>query len=198
MPAQQQPYKPDWSRSVAGIVVAVLVLVSGFIITVLFGMVQGEELSPAGFQRRTFFYYEIPFVGGQISPVFRSTQTNSLENYLRKKNLISPGARSARWDVVRRSAVTSPQQLGAANELCAYLDMQDGNGDSIWLNWTKQHATLGKILWSSVAQMSAEKLYFIIPDMMESAQRADDPEGLRIELSEIIQDAQRLSASNPP
>ena len=183
------------SRVAAGVVIGLVLLLGGALATLLFGMVHGEEFSPGSFQRRSFFYYQIPMVGGQISPVFRQSQDDSLAKHLRKRALIVKEQEADRWDVVFLTAISQPRRLGSAYNLCAYLDMTDEKGKPRWLVWSQEHPELAKVLWPALARMAAEKIYFAVPEMMDQARLADSPEQLQSRLETIAEKARQIAHS---
>jgi len=74
------------------------------IATLLFGINTGEEFSPKTFARRSFFYYEIPLLGVQVTPVVRKDETSSFERSLRQDGYVkSAGPARMRWDLVQHA-----------------------------------------------------------------------------------------------
>jgi hypothetical protein len=178
---------------VVAILLVVASLLGGALFTMLFGLVQGEEFSPNDFRRRRFYYYEIPLIGVQISPVVHEPVTNSLAAYLRRRRLIPTAPAGQRWDVVYRASISQSARHGSADNLCAYLDLPGENGKSRWLDWTRSHSDLAKELWPVVAKMARERIYFAIPQMMEKAERATSAELLRAELQSLATQAQNIA-----
>lgn len=182
------------SSRLAGLALTGLALLfCGVILTLLFGIVRGEEFSPDNFRRRSFYYFQIPLLGVQVSPVVRVDSDESLSEYLQQHELISSVATSARWDVVYRADGYGQRHEGFAYNLCAYLQMTDEKGRDRWLVWTQDHGPLAKVLWPMVARMAAEKLYFAVPEMMELAKSASDPERLRSRLESIASQAREIA-----
>src|SRR5262245_30912417 len=72
--------------AIALCILGVLVLIGG--VTGIFGMVTGVEFSPNAFERRSFYYYEVPILGIQIWPVVRTDTTGALEKHLATNKLV--------------------------------------------------------------------------------------------------------------
>jgi hypothetical protein len=155
-------------------VLAFLFVVS--VATLMFGAVSGQEFSPQTFTRRSFFYYQVPLLGAQVSPITRDNQTNSLENYLSAERLVT-GAQSKeqRWDLVYTTSGGGNLVEGDAGILCTYLDAKGEDGTLYWEAWSKENPELAKILWPVVSRIACQQLYMFTPEMIELAKRARDP-----------------------
>lgn len=55
-----------------------------------FGSVSGEEFSADTFQTREFKYYEVPILGVQVSPIWRTASTRDAALFLTQNNLVTP------------------------------------------------------------------------------------------------------------
>jgi hypothetical protein len=164
-----------------GLAVAVLIA------TVLFGQHGGEEFCPDTFTRRSFFYFQIPLIGIQVTPIFRDDTTNSLENYLvAGKFLTRSAASSPRWDLVTAFSAGSRVVRGDAQILCSYLDMADENGRLIWQRWTDTHSEAAKVLWPCVAQLARRQLYLLLPELFELAHSEADSTALAEKLDQSL------------
>lgn len=157
--------------------------------TLMFGLVQGEEFSPNTFVRREFQYYQLPWLGWQISPISRQTKTNALETYVAAQSWVSPlpAGSSQRWDLVLATQGTVPgtQRIlsqGGARILCAYLDAQRENQDLVWLEWSKKNPELAKVVWPLIVRLARDDLYVFVPDLLRVARGESDVEKLRSEL----------------
>ncbi len=156
-----------------GVVLAVLTA------TVLFGQHRGEEFCPNTFSRRTFFYFQIPLVGIQVTPIFRDDTTNSLENYLVANNLIKTASTAPlRWDLVRAFGVGSGAVRGDAEILSNYLDATDADGDLFWQKWSDKQGESAKLLWPPVAELARQQLYILVPELFELAGAEPDAKRL--------------------
>ncbi len=186
------------SRMAGGVVIGLVALLGAALLILVFGMVHGEEFSPSGFRRRSFTYYEIPLLGGQISPVFREARDGLLSKHLQRHELIPISREADRWDVVYRTSMSRAREHGAAYTLCAYLDMQDEQRNPRWLVWTKDHPELAKVLWPEIAALAADQVYFAVPEMMECASLVTSPDQLRSELKTIAAEARQVSHATQP
>lgn len=156
----------------------------------LFGYVSGEEFDPISFQRRTFNYYELPLVGIQVIPVTRKSTTTALEKHVSKLLKLSPG-NGEDWHVVSLYRSAQKYNDGDAALLCSYLDVEVGGGQE-WLNWSKKHPTLAKVLWPAVADLARRRMYIFIPRLMESAKAATEPVAFREQVNRYL--AERYSS----
>jgi hypothetical protein len=161
----------------------------------IFGRVYGEEFSPNTFQRRNFFYYELPLLQIQITPIYRDECTNPLEQHLLRETLIGSEASSElRWDLVWAQQGARSMDFGDANILCDYLDARDGNNRLRWRDWTDENPELAKVLWATVDRLAAEQLYLLIPDVFVLADRATDAPELEETIAETLGDRYELLA----
>lgn len=174
-----------------GLVLTVMAVVFS---TFVLGRVNGEEFSPDNFTRRTFSYFEVPLLGLQVSPIYRNDRTNSLESFLTTGKLVKEIKTTddqRRWDLVvaARGSDSQDQQMlgqGDARILCSYLDAEGPKKDSIWLDWSKQHPALAKLLWSTVAKLARQELYPFIPELFDAARSTTDPAALRQRMDELL------------
>ncbi len=161
----------------------------------MYGMVAGDEFSPDTFALRSFYYYEIPLLGFQVTPVFREEHNSALVTHLRSQKLLPPTSRDQpRWHFVR--AVRGGQPLsGDAAILCRYFDIRQGD-ESLWLKWTKDHAEAAAVLWPAVAAVARRNHYVFVPDIFELAANSD-PASLRQDLNRrLAQRYRELAAAH--
>jgi hypothetical protein len=178
-----------------GIVAALGLAVAVLIATLLFGQHGGEEFCPDTFTRRSFFYFQIPLVGIQVTPIFRDDTTNSLENLVAGKLLTRSAAGNPRWDLVTALSAGARVVRGDAQILCSYLDMTNENSGLVWQRWTDTHPEAAKVLWPRVAQLARQQLYLLVPELFELARSEADPEKLAEKLDQsLARQYQRLAA----
>ncbi len=167
--------------SILGVGLAVLVA------TFLFGQHGGEEFCPDTFSRRTFFYFQIPLVGIQVTPIFRDDATNSLENYLIANRLVeTASATTPRWDLVRAVAAGSETVRGDAEIMCHYLDATDAQNHLFWQAWSDDHQESAKQLWPLVATLARQQLYLLVPELFDLASAESDPDRLAGQLNQSL------------
>jgi hypothetical protein len=170
-----------------GIVVTLGLAVAVLIATLLFGQHGGEEFCPDTFTRRSFFYFQIPLVGIQVTPIFRDDTTNSLENYLIAGKFVTRTATdNPRWDLVTALSAGSRVVRGDAEILCNYLDMADDNSRLVWQHWSDTNPEAAKVLWPVVAQLARQQLYLLLPELFELASVESDPKTLAQELDQSL------------
>jgi hypothetical protein len=179
--------------AIGGLSLLVALLVLAYI-TFYFGYIEGEEFSSDTFTRRRFYYYEIPLVGLQVTPINRSMTSNSLELHLGSKGLVpalTSQQQSGRWDLVMatRGIIPESRQVigqGEARVLCECLDSQDSKKENIWLDWTIKNDELAKVVWPVVAKLARQELYIFVPELLLHARAATDPKALKAELDALL------------
>ena len=153
-----------------------------------FGGVSGEEFSPDTFERRHFYYYEIPVVHVQCWPISRDVRKYSLNDFLSTEKLLPPPKKLSEqaWHLalLMRGAVIVRE--GDAQILCAYLDTNEFGGHTIWESWSKKHPELAKIFWPALAQLAHDGLYVVVPDVMELAKSATEATTFQKSLDETL------------
>lgn len=155
--------------------------------TFLFGQHGGEEFCPDTFTRRSFYYFQIPLLGFQVTPILRDDTTNSLENYLRAHKFITPTPPgNPRWDLVTARSASTGLVRGDAEILCSYLDTTNELDNLHWQRWTDLHPEAARILWPLVAQLARQQLYLFAPELFEWAERESDPKVLAQELQRSL------------
>jgi hypothetical protein len=178
-----------WKRLLIGaaVVLALVFLFSAPLIR--YGAVVGEEFSPNDFHRRSYHYWEIPFLHFQLTPLRTQDETNDLERHLVQNKVIAKGkSAKPRWDLVSVRRGESEAPPGDAAILCRYLDQTTDEGELIWLAWTKKEPQLAAVLWPAVAEAARRELYLLTPDLFHLAQQANSAEQLKQSL------ARRLAA----
>jgi len=178
---------------VAGLSLLVLLAVLAYV-TVILGHVHGEEIATETFQRRKFEYFQLPVIELQISGIVRTDSTGVLEDHLIKKKIISvakvktPPDESIRWDLVTANRLGKIFKRGEAEILCHYLDAVNADGDNLWVEWTDENPELAKVVWPAVVSVAQQELYIFVPELLELATNAKDPDTLKSQLDELLSD----------
>jgi tetratricopeptide (TPR) repeat protein len=193
MSSAATPTRGHWrapvSRLLPRAVIAVIVLLLLALVLMcgvaMFGLVAGEEFSPDTFVQRNFYYYEVPLLGWQVSPVFRSERKAALVLHLRQQKMLPALPRDEpRWHFV--AAHRGQKYLtGDANILCTYFDIEQDD-ENLWLKWTKSQPELAAILWPAIAEVARAQHYPFVPDMMQLAAEADDPPTFQQALDQLL------------
>ncbi len=179
---------PLWGRflcTIAGLFIGAILL---FFTVWIFGHVRGEEFSPDTFEVRSFSYYRIPLTEIQVKAVRHHTFGSALRDHLIRKNLLPKSANDTpRWDLVYRQNLWSREAiLGDAQFLVDFLpDFRDGWDDE-WLTWTQDHPDLAAILWPAVAELARTNLYIFVPDLLELAEVAEQPDDLERQIDQTL------------
>ena len=188
--------KRQWGTKVLFGILTVLGVASVVLVaTLLFGLHTGEEFSPDTFSRQTFYYYEIPLLGIQVSPIVRKSRTNTFERFLRQKGYVKSGNSSQpRWDLVKVARSGATTFRGDADILCSYLDAVDSGGIRHWQTWSEKNPKLAGVLWPLVARAADEQLYIFVPELIDLAGSASKPDELQKRLNEsLAQQYRRLA-----
>ncbi len=197
-PAPKARRSNKWATriTVLGLSLLLMVAVLAYV-TVILGHVQGEEIASETFQRREFKYYQLPFIELQVSGITRTDSTGDLETYLIDEKIISVAKpttsldESTRWDLIRANRFGTVFSRGEAEILCHYLDSVNTDGDNVWVEWSKEKPKLAKVIWPVVVSVAQRELYHFVPELLELATNATDPEALKTQLAEL-QSAQYL------
>jgi hypothetical protein len=153
--------------------------------TFAFGQIDGWELSPESIERRSFHYVEIPLLHIQILPLRHKNLTGPIERQLVADGIVSR-ATHPRWDLVAFSRNLTTDFEGDAMVLWRYLAAEDASGQLYWLNWTNVHPEHAKLIWPAVYTAARQRLYMLIPPIMELAGRNYDAPELRVELDQLL------------
>jgi hypothetical protein len=196
--SSSQPRKlPTRIAVIALLLVGLIAMVFvGFIMTLAFGGVAGEEFSADSFSRRSFWYYQVPLLGLQITPIYREDMTNELESALQTRGCLPPATDNAsRWDLASATHDGGESLVhGDASILCDYLDAVDQDGKHLWLTWTDEHPQLAQQFWPEVARLARRQLYMFLPALFEIAGNTTEaPELSRKLRQEILRQYQRLA-----
>jgi hypothetical protein len=183
-----------------GALVTLAVVIVVALSSALFGQVAGEEFNPYTFQRRRFYYFEIPLIHIQVWPLVRSAASGTLEEHIEtNKYVVLKGKDPEEWHLMslRRSAAASPAFDAAI--LRTYLEARDSRHNSYWSDWSTKHANLAALLWPAVARCAQLNLYIVIPQLFDLARSAEDVTTFQkdlnaLQLKLLLDHAQRAAA----
>ena len=122
---------PPATSATAKIAIGMLIIVSCCVVVALasflFGGVSGEEFNPHTFQRRHFYFYEIPWLRWQVYPLVRSSASTAMDEFVESKFITVTGTPPDDWHLFsfQRSALASPPFDAAL--LKTYLDTRDAH-----------------------------------------------------------------------
>src|SRR5688572_7185462 len=83
-----------------------------YTLTVSLGAVHGVEFCPQTFERRSYSFFEIPFVRQQVTGVRRESLTTTAETFLQTKKLVVPPAGNQVWHLVEGTHGPNPPRKG--------------------------------------------------------------------------------------
>ena len=169
--------------AIGGLIAVCCVIVVG-LASLIFGGVTGEEFNPYTFQRRKFYFFEIPLLRWQVYPLVRSAASGDVEEWVETSGCL-PKKKSdpEAWHLFafRRSAAVSPEFDAAI--LKTYLDTRDAQKKYYWYDWSIEHPQMAKILWPAVARFARLNLYLVIPHFFQLAATAEDAQDLQTKLT---------------
>ena len=159
-----------------------------FVGTMRFGLITGEEFAPDTFQRRSYYYYELPLVRLKITPVTRDVHQYPLEAMLAANEYIVARTPPRRWALVACHRGGELWLHRDAQILCRYLDAPDGDkvGKRFWQDWTVEHSSLAKVLWPEIAVLARRMHYLLIPHVFAEALEHERPERLRRAMNRVL------------
>jgi tetratricopeptide (TPR) repeat protein len=180
---------------VIGLLIALAVLLIFALIVRVFGIVVGEEFSPDTFMQRRFVYWEIPLLGQQVSPVYRTNDESAVVAHIRINKLLPASTRKEpRWHFV--GAIRGYRLLtGDARVLCTYFSIEQ-DGQELWLKWTQDNPKLAAILWPAIAEVARGQHYDFVPDIFQLAADAGDPDRFGQDLDRLLAHKYRDVADN--
>jgi len=165
------------------------VVATGLVLAVvvgLFGRVDGTEFHADTFGRRSYVYFRLPLIHVQVTPVWRTSLARPLSRTLSQNGWLKGAPRSNRWDLVACRRNGERWQQGDAWILCQYLDTRDADAEFFWKKWTKNNRAAAAILWPEIAQLARRELYFLVPDLFETAAPATDANQLQRDLNLVL------------
>ena len=167
---------PRWLKwtgwGLLGVALSALVL---FYLTMQFGGVQGVELNPHSFARRSYSLYEIPLIRIQVRGIRREDLNGDVAEFLAGKGYIVAAKNAPDvWHIISGSRGAKAPRVGDADILSRYLDAADADEKRVWIEWSGKHPELAKVFWPAVATLAQEELYIHIPPLFDHAQRAED------------------------
>lgn len=162
----------------------------------LFGHAQGEEFSPDTFECRSFSYYRIPLTEIQVTAIRHYKYNSPLRDHLFRNNLLPKSEDNApRWNLVYRHTLTSREGIvGDAKILIDFVPEFRWDIKNEWLSWTQDHPDLAAVLWPAIAELARTNLYIYVPDILELAEAAEQPEDLAIQIDQCVAEKYYLIA----
>jgi len=188
-----------------GLFVTAMLALVGAMLTIAFGSVHGIEFCPQTFERRSYSFYEIPWLGIQVRGVRHADLTGPVEKHLKQNKLLpTPPKSPFTWHIVAGMRGASPLQTGDAQILVRYLDARDAEEKHVWLDWSQKHPQAAAILWPAIARLSRDELYIFVPEFIDLAKHSPTPAALQQQVDarlveRLYQIAQRYQqADNHP
>jgi hypothetical protein len=162
-------------------------LLGGFIATVWLGGVYGTEFCPDTFEQRTFTFFEIPWIGIQVTGIRRDDDTGLVELHVVKEKYVIPKQTEPKvWHLARLSRTSGQSTTGDANLLLTYFDAKQAKGEPAWLNWSEDNPDLAKVFWPVVAKAAREGNYVVMPELFSQARTANSAPELKKSLDAAL------------
>ncbi len=190
-PARESPWK---RRLIIGAVV-IVVGFGCFLLTITVGHVEGVEFAPTHFQTRKFEFYQIPVLGIQVSPIYRTAIADPTTAHLvTNKYITVPTGPPAQWDLVRFVRGGTKQYAADPALLTELLNADNpllGSAGSKFEDWSTNHPQAAAELWPRVQQLAERDLYILIPRLVQTALNNDsDATKLKALLEKQIEEEQ--------
>ena len=151
-----------------------------FITTVWLGGVAGTEFCPQTFERRTFTFFEIPWIGIQVTGIRRDDNTGLVELHIIKEKYVVPIETEPKiWHLATLYRTSGKTTTGDANLLLTYLSAKQEKGEPAWLNWSEDNPELAKVFWPVVAKAAREENYVVMPELFSQARSAGSAQELQ-------------------
>ena len=162
-----------WQRAIPYTIFALVVFVVLALMTLIFGQVSGEEFCPDTFERRTFYYYQIPLLRLQVTKVTRKDAGLGMADTVvdHAPNVIATPA-VKNWDLVSSQRIGAFEWLGDAKILCDLLRIRDHKRRFKWEEWSEQYPQLADVFWPVVADVAQAGSYILLPEIFEMAENA--------------------------
>jgi hypothetical protein len=181
-----------FSRLTVGLLLLVGAIGFSIMLVMSFGRCTGEEFSASDFSRRDFYYFRIPLIKLQVTPIIRRAKTSLLVKHLQNKRLIPKNGQN--WELASLNAGADQPYIANELILCRYLDQRNDDYDLRWLDWSQKNPKLARVFWPVIFRIANEDLYLLVPDLFQLARYAKDPVQLDAELRKlIIREAARIA-----
>ncbi len=164
--------QPRWFKILLGLIAVFVALIFLLLISGTNCIWTGEQISMDGFRRRHFSAQRIPGIGTQLGETAYYATTGELEDFLVKKQWISPrkiSTKSDEWITVYDQKGGS-HWSGDAQLLVSYLEMTDHQGTNMLKAWSEANPDLAVLLWPEIEQAGRVDHFFLIPDMIYQMQ----------------------------
>jgi hypothetical protein len=178
MPSQKK--EKSTSRILYVMVAGVAILLLFFLFSVSFSSITGTEFSPNNFQSRSFSYTRFPGTKMRLTSTKLGPSGSAISGdvlrYVRKLQ------GEPQWHVESVSGLETQSYPAAILIQC--LSQRDSNGDDFWGAWSANNANAAGVFWPLVQQAAVAELYFLVPDLLNTAEMETEPQRLE---SEVLQ-----------
>ena len=147
-------------------------------------LIQGTEFSPNNFQTRTFSYSRVPgtkivLTKTALGPAVSVTQTDVLKH-------LKTISGAPVWHV---TTLAGRSETHPSSTLVEALKQTNADRADYWGAWSNANPSLATVLWPFVQQLALKEFYFPIPDLLEAAEDAKNPNDFEETLFEITAQA---------
>ena len=183
-----------FSRITFGIFLFIIVGAVGVLILLIFGRCSGEEFSSADFTRRTFYYFRIPVVKLQVTPLVRHDKSSVLVDHLHRHQLIPKGLKK-NWKLASHRVGSGHPYEADELILTRYLEQRNNGYNLRWLNWSQNNPRLARAFWPILWRVANEDLYVLVPELFQLSRYTPDPVTLDTRMRAlIVKDGARIAA----
>lgn len=134
----------------------------------VFGYVNGTEVSKQDLTIRTFSYRQLPILKWQIGGVLHEFPSCAATDVAIATHLkpLQKGQK-AEWDLVEFEEFGSAKVQGDAAILSKILNQRSDTLSFYWVDWSTQHPIRAAELWPVVQDLAHCNMYWAIPPLME-------------------------------
>lgn len=157
----------------------------GLVTFLTFAWVTGTEVSPNNFQQRNFSYIRIPYTKVRLSATTITPRDaiapDDVLKHLKTLNLETV------WHVTQAKQYRS--ETFPAEILVRSLQQRNADSAYYWGAWSVDHPGAAAVFWPLVQQAAHRELYFVIPELLKSAEQFTEAEPLELEVFQSLSKA---------
>jgi hypothetical protein len=142
--------------------------------------IQGTEFCPNNFQTRTFSYGRIPgtkivITKTALGPAMSIANTDVLKH-------LKTISGAPVWHV---TTIQGRSETHPSSTLVETLKQTNADRADYWGAWSSANPNLAAVLWPFVQHLALKEFYFPIPDLLQAAEDAKNPDDFEETLFEI-------------
>jgi hypothetical protein len=160
--------------------------VIGYLGTATLGAVTGTEFCPQTFERRSYTYYELPFIHVQIKGEKHKDVSAATEVFLTSKKYVTQKTGGKQdWHLIH-GLRGGNWRTGSAELLMNYLDAKNAEDYHRWVKWSEDHPELATEFWPAVQTLAEQSRYIDMPDLFDLTKTHDDATKLKQAIDSVL------------